>query len=685
MSRDLVHLTRKPQLSPDSVGSGSDSTEYGQEATLESSGPASGELMVIPGVAGSSSSSGQTPKLKPKPKSTGSNRGHRKRTHAPEVWETHKAEIGRLYLDENKRLKDVMEIMENRWGFRASQKMYKTKLTQWKFFKNNRQADVANLLYLQRHRLAIGKESTFRRNGKLIDVEAYMRRRGVSAFDLVEVADSGDLPPTVRCRTPPSIPRLLDSPGDLCIKERFFQWTSQKFIKPRPIDTDYLKKLDAHHTSNALLSVQLLTHGCWLFSEGRNQEGGWFCRGAFALLHHILETSASLSFFEMMMAIQRYPNAEIMRELWSYLSRYAAAIDGVNQPLHRVLVSFARFSQQHSLEHNTNVLDWALQWASGIVHIVPGILFIGLFFIPESPRWLAAKGRFDEAERSLYRLRPEGWSVSQELTDMKTTLEAEARLQSGIGYMDLVRNPIDRRRTTVAILALTSQAASGAMFVISYGTYFFEMANVGNAFENSCILTGVGVAALGATAILITKFGRRRLMMISGFIFCGISQLIIAIVYTIHPNTESSGKALVGMSVLYIVAYNSMVAPYAWLSGGELSSQRLRSHTFGLATGVGFFFAWLTTFTAPYFINPDSLNWGPKYGYIWTGSCAAAGIWIFFFLPEAKDRTLEEIDEMFEAQVPARKFRKYRCTGKHAALGEKTQTEYIEERAGHDK
>ncbi|KAG4220885.1 hypothetical protein PC116_g30636 [Phytophthora cactorum] len=191
---------------------------------------------------------------------------------------------------------------------------------------------------------------------------------------------------------------------------------------------------------------------------------------------------------------------------------------------------------------------------------------------------------------------------------MKITLEAEARLQSSTGYLELVRNPIDRRRTTIAILALTSQAASGSMFVIcsyihplqttdlqltatAYGTYFFEMANVGNAFENSCILTGVGVAALGATSILITKFGRRRLMMISGFISCGISQLIIAIVYTVHPNTESSGKALVGMSVLYIVAYNAMVAPYAWLSGGELSSQRLRSHTFGLATGVGFFFA----------------------------------------------------------------------------------------------
>lgn len=316
----------------------------------------------------------------------------------------------------------------------------------------------------------------------------------------------------------------------------------------------------------------------------------------------------------------------------------------------------------------------------GIVHIVPGILAIGLFFIPESPRWLAAKGNFEKAEQSLQRLRPKDWPVAQELEEMRTTLEAEAQLQTSIGYLDLFRNPIDRRRTIVAVCALTSQAASGAMFVISYGTYFFEMANVGNAFENSCILTGVGVAALLATALLITKFGRRRVMMISGFILCGISQLVIAVVYTVHPNTESSGKALVGLSILYIIGYNSLVAPYAWLSGGELSSQRLRSHTFGLATGIGFFFAWLTTFTAPYFINPDSLNWGPKYGYIWTGGCAAAGLWIFFFLPEVKDRTLEEIDEMFEARVPARKFRGYHCTGTHVVLAEKTTAVHVEDR-----
>jgi SP family sugar:H+ symporter-like MFS transporter len=57
-----------------------------------------------------------------------------------------------------------------------------------------------------------------------------------------------------------------------------------------------------------------------------------------------------------------------------------------------------------------------------------------------------------------------------------------------------------------------------------------------------------------------------------------------------------------------------MIAAYAWLSGGEIPSQRLRSYTFGIASAVAFAGAWLATFTAPYFINPDALNWGPEYG-----------------------------------------------------------------------
>ena len=145
------------------------------------------------------------------------------------------------------------------------------------------------------------------------------------------------------------------------------------------------------------------------------------------------------------------------------------------------------------------------------------------------------------------------------------------------------------------------------------------------------------------------------------------------------------------------MGYNGMVATYAWLCGGEFPSQRLRSYTFGLASAIGFLGAWLTTFTAPYFINPSALNWGPKYGYIWTPSCFIAAAWVWFYLPEVKNRTFEEIDEMvrvpiqnhishklissqFLARLPARKFRGYKCIGAAAlAVDEKVPRVSVEE------
>lgn len=189
------------------------------------------------------------------------------------------------------------------------------------------------------------------------------------------------------------------------------------------------------------------------------------------------------------------------------------------------------------------------------------------------------------------------------------------------------------------------------------------MAKVSNPFAMSNVLSTIGIIAIIANSFIIIKFGRRRVLLITGLLACGILQLIIALVYLKNPGTSSTGKVIVGLSSIYMFSYNGMIAPYAWLSGGEIPSQRLRSHTFGLAAAVGFAGAWLTTFTAPYFINPQSLGWGPKYGFIWFPSCVIAAAWVYFFLPEVKNRTLEEIDEMFAARLAPRKFRKYQCVG----------------------
>lgn len=191
------------------------------------------------------------------------------------------------------------------------------------------------------------------------------------------------------------------------------------------------------------------------------------------------------------------------------------------------------------------------------------------------------------------------------------------------------------------------------------------MANVGSPFENSCILLSIGVVAIIINSTVITKYGRRRVFMTTGLTVCGIAQLIVAAVYAAQPGTETTGKVIVGLSIIYLAGYNGCLSSYSWVTGGEIPSQRLRSYTFGLATAIGFLGAvcyhphttvswpmltyimqWLTTFTAPYFINPDALNWGPKYGFIWAPICFITAAWVYFYLPELKDRTLEEIDEL---------------------------------------
>jgi SP family sugar:H+ symporter-like MFS transporter len=154
---------------------------------------------------------------------------------------------------------------------------------------------------------------------------------------------------------------------------------------------------------------------------------------------------------------------------------------------------------------------------------------------------------------------------------------------------------------------------------------------------------------------------------------------VVGLVYTVWPNSPSAGKCLVAFVFIYSFVLAGTITPYAFVVGTEIPNQRLRAYTLAVLFTASYAATWVVSFTLPYYINPAKLDWGAKYGislfggvlteaWLWFPANLFMGIFVFFFIPETKDRTLEEIDEMFEMRVAARKFSSYTCVGIQQAV-----------------
>jgi SP family sugar:H+ symporter-like MFS transporter len=116
------------------------------------------------------------------------------------------------------------------------------------------------------------------------------------------------------------------------------------------------------------------------------------------------------------------------------------------------------------------------------------------------------------------------------------------------------------------------------------------------------------------------------------------------------------------------------MGPISWVIIAENPSQKLRSYTVGLAQAVSYVLLWVVAYTAPYFVNPRKMNWGAKYGWFWFGGCCAIALFTWLYVPETKDRTLEEIDELFAKRIPTRQFASFRTTRlDHTSVDEDTE------------
>lgn len=211
---------------------------------------------------------------------------------------------------------------------------------------------------------------------------------------------------------------------------------------------------------------------------------------------------------------------------------------------------------------------------------------------------------------------------------------------------------------------------SGVMFIGSYQTYYFQLAgnSVFRSFQLSMGSQGLSLAGSIVACLLVDRLGRRTI------IVYGTLAMTILLMLTGGLATSSNPGALnatVGFMMMFNALFNFCLGSAAYTIISEIPTFTLRAKSIGISIICQQALYTAQSFILPYIFNPDKANLGAKTCFIFGGFCAVSLVVLFFYQPETKNRTFEELDELFMNEVPARAFESYVTDAQRQTQGNK--------------
>ncbi|CRG92313.1 High-affinity glucose transporter HXT2 [Talaromyces islandicus] len=309
----------------------------------------------------------------------------------------------------------------------------------------------------------------------------------------------------------------------------------------------------------------------------------------------------------------------------------------------------------------TSLVNGTWSWKGAIVsQFGLGAICLALFLplVPESPYYLVRRGRSDAAREALLALHgkdtPE-YTVESDLEMIQNTIEQEQEAnQNQASYLQCLKG-VNRRRTLIACLPMVMQMFAGYPLCGTYLAYFLTLSGISNSFLITVISILFAVLAVAVAFIMIEKVGRRPQLLFGAFAMLPCL-LGISILGFVNLGTIANGRGLAALSILWTICYFLSIGAVGWTIVGEVSSVQLRAKTTSIAAAINSLFNMGWSIAIPYLINKNEANLGPKAGLIFLGTGTFFAFIAFFAIPETKNKTWAELDQLFEAHTPARKF-----------------------------
>lgn len=296
--------------------------------------------------------------------------------------------------------------------------------------------------------------------------------------------------------------------------------------------------------------------------------------------------------------------------------------------------------------------------------VVPGVLFfVGLLFLPESPRWLVLKGFPERARDSLRRLRSPGANVDREVDEMVQTAKAE--VGKSVGFRALLA-PAVRPALIVAVGLFFLQQLSGINAVIYYAPEIFSHAGFDSGNTQILATVGVGTVNLLTTVLamfLIDRVGRRPLLVI-GFIGTASTMLIIAI-GVVYPTVVPSW-IVIAVLLLYIASFAISLGPLPHLLMSEIFPLRVRGPGMSMASISNWGFNFVVVFAFPVMLAGPGLA---ATFTIFAAVCLGGILFTLLRVPETTGNSLEAIESHLMSGKPLVSLKRGTSTTSSSAHG----------------